>query len=359
MVILSDCLTNKVDEGCLKVANNLAKRLKKEDEGITIISFDRKPDYSDVHMSLNKLFLNKHLYALLFKTKEPVLYIPFASNTTASCLRTFILSVYSGKRITVLFALRHKMNCVATFFLKLSGAKVIALSKDSYRFYKCAVKNQVFYLKTGIDTTRFIPVDEKRKKLLRAKYHIPTDKQVVLHVGHLKNGRNVDKLIGINKQFYIILVVSSVTKSESDNVIRAMLENRGSITIIDFYLPSIQEIYQLADVYLFPVQEIENCIDIPLSVMEAAACNLPIVTTEYGELATFKNQDAFIFIADLSPNSLNCALKEALSKTKVDNRQAVLEYDWKNSINNLQKIIKSGDKNDGKKSCFDRFGWLR
>ena len=66
MVILSDCLTNKVDEGCLKVANNLAKRLKKEDEGITIISFDRKPDYSDVHMSLNKLFLNrKDIFAAL------------------------------------------------------------------------------------------------------------------------------------------------------------------------------------------------------------------------------------------------------------------------------------------------------
>ena len=339
MVVLSDCLTNKIDEGCLKVASSLAERLKKEDKSTTIISFDRRPDYSDVHMSLNKLFLNKRLCTLLFKTKEPVLYIPFASNTTVSCLRTFILSVYSRKRLAVLFALRYKMNFMAKLFLKLSGAKVIALSKESYQFYEHVVKNRAFYLKTGIDTEKFIPVDEKRKKLLRVKYHIPTSKLVVLHVGHLKSGRNVDKLIGINKQFHIILVVSSVTESEKDNVIRTMLENRGDITIIDSYLQKVQEIYQLADVYLFPVQEIENCIDVPLSVMEAAACNLPIVTTEYGELATFKSQDGFLFIDDLSPDSLNSALRKVLSKTRVNNRKAVLEYDWDNSINNLRRII--------------------
>ena len=65
MVVLSDCLTNKVDEGCLKVANNLTKRLKMADKSTTIISFDRKPEYSDIHLSLNKLFLNKELYRLL------------------------------------------------------------------------------------------------------------------------------------------------------------------------------------------------------------------------------------------------------------------------------------------------------
>ena len=81
------------------------------------------------------------------------------------------------------------------------------------------------------------------------------------------------------------------------------------LTIIDTYLRNVQEVYQLADVYLFPVQEIENCIDIPLSVLEAASCNLPIVTTEYGELASFIGQEGFLFTADLSSNSLNEALE--------------------------------------------------
>ena len=243
MIVLSECLTNKIDEGCLKVANSLTKRLKKADASTMVISFERKPDYSDIHMSLNKFFLNKRLCEIMHQEKEPVLYIPFASNTTASCLRTFILSFFSRRKEGVLFALRYQMNPLAKLFLILSGAKVIALSEASYQFYKKIVGNRAFYLKTGIDTETFVPVDDKKKILLREKYHIPTNKQVVLHVGHLKGGRNVDKLAEINNQYHIILVVSSVTESEKDSSIRTLLENRGNVTIIDSYLQSIQEIY--------------------------------------------------------------------------------------------------------------------
>ena len=94
-----------------------------------VISFERKPDYSDIHMSLNKFFLNERLCEIMHQKKEPVLYIPFASNTTASCLRTFILSFFSRRKEGVLFALRYQMNPLAKLFLILSGAKVIALSE--------------------------------------------------------------------------------------------------------------------------------------------------------------------------------------------------------------------------------------
>ena len=110
---------------------------------------------------------------------------------------------------------------------------------------------------------------------------------------------------------------------------------------------NVQEVYQLADVYLFPVQEIENCIDIPLSVLEAASCNLPIVTTEYGELASFIGQEGFLFTADLSSNSLNEALETMISKAEVNNRQAVLEYDWRHSVDKLQRMIEAGDEIHG------------
>ena len=345
MVVLSDCLTNKVDEGCLKVANNLTKRLKMADKSTTIISFDRKPEYSDIHLSLNKLFLNKELYRLLNRKRESILYIPFASNTFASCLRIWILSLLSKSNIAVIFALRFQMNVLAKLLLLLSRAKVVALSEASYHFYEKIVGERAVYLKTGIDTEKFTPIPQNRKKALREKYNIPLDKKVVLHVGHLKSGRNVDKLSEIDKQYHIVLVVSSVTEAEKDNSIRKMLEKRGNVTIIDSYLENIQEIYQLSDVYLFPVQEVENCIDVPLSVLEAASCDLPIVTTEYGELTSFKNQEGFFFIYDLSPFSLNKALDKMIHKTDINNRHVVLEYDWKYSVDILQRMIKSGDKN--------------
>lgn len=338
MLVLSDCLTSKIDEGCLKVANSLTKRLKKSSDNTIIVSYDRKPDYSDEHMATNKLFLNPKLLMLVHSNK-PVMYIPFASNTTASCVRCLILSIFSGHKLNVLFVLRFPMKPFAKACLKLSGAKVIALSEASYQFYRNIVGSKAFYLKTGIDLKKFIPVTSEQKKVIRQKYNIPEDKKVLLHVGHLKAGRNIDKLYGVDKKFHVVLVVSSVTKAEKDAELRAKLESRGDITIIDSYLENVQEVYQMADVYLFPVQEVENCIDVPLSVLEAAACNIPIVTTEYGELASFRGKDGFCFIDDFSSDVLNAALSTMSEKKDVDTRLAVKDYDWDCSIQKLQKWL--------------------
>jgi len=54
--------------------------------------------------------------------------------------------------------------------------------------------------------------------------------------------------------------------------------------IIDEYVPNIEEIYNLADCYVFPTFKRHNCIDMPLSVMEAMACNIPVISTKFGGL---------------------------------------------------------------------------
>ncbi|WP_419169407.1 glycosyltransferase [Negativibacillus massiliensis] len=337
MVIISDCLTEKIDEGCLKVANSLSKRLQ-EQAAATIISFNRKPNYSDVHLKLNKLFLNLSLWRIIRKYSEEVLYIPFASNTLASAARTFVLSLFSPKRTSVLFVMRFPMSKMTKLLLKLSRARIVALSKESYDFYIEQIGQQVIYLKTGIDTSRFHPVCEEEKEQLKKKYGIPLDEQVVLHVGHLKAGRNVDKLAGIDKQYHVITVVSSVTEAEKDASIRTLLKSRASTTLIEDYIPNIEEIYQMADVYVFPVEKPLNCIDVPLSVLEAAACNVPVVTTRYGELKNFEGKDGFLFVDTVSEMSLNSAIKEVIKTKKYDVRGAVMDYDWAYSIEKLTAL---------------------
>ena len=273
MIILSDCITEKVDEGCLKVANNLIKKIKEKNPDTLVISYKNKPKYSDLHLKLNKLFLNVSLLSVIREKRETLLYIPFASNTMASIVRTCVLSRMARGKVKVLFAVRFSMNKVAKKILQKSNAQIIALSKESYEFYSTEIGANVIYLKTGVDTSRFVPVGIEKKKELREKYKVDQNKKVLLHVGHLKMGRNVDKLLNISEDYHILLVVSSVT--EIDLQLKQKLNERSNITIFDMYLEHIEEIYQMADVYLFPVQERENCIDIPLSVLEAAACNIP------------------------------------------------------------------------------------
>ena len=50
MLIISNSLTEKVDEGCLKVTYNLIKRLKKSHGGAFVITYERKSELSDRYM---------------------------------------------------------------------------------------------------------------------------------------------------------------------------------------------------------------------------------------------------------------------------------------------------------------------
>lgn len=337
MVILSDCFTEKVDEGCLKVANSLAKKIKNKYPDTTIVSYERKAELSDIHLNLNKLFLNKNLISIIRKKNDPILYIPFASNTTASALRTCVLSFFAKNRVKVIFSLRHSMNNATKWLLKISRAEIIALSKDSYDFFLREIGGKCTYLTTGVDTEKFSPVDSDKKKELKKKFNIAEDKKVLLHVGHLKSGRNVDKLLNVSEKYHVVLVVSSVTEHEKEADLREKLNNRPNTTIIDTYLENIEEVYQMADVYLFPVQQAENCIDVPLSVLEAASCNIPIVSTEYGELKAFIGQPGFKFLKTLEEKELNDALDE-MSGKYTENYLCVKAYDWNYSIENLLKV---------------------
>jgi glycosyltransferase involved in cell wall biosynthesis len=342
MIIVSDCLTSKQDEGCLKMATRLAVRMKEAFPETMIITYDRTSGLSDRHMHLNKLFINRRLISLLRKTAAPVLYIPFASNTTASMVRVLILSIFVKQKVNVLFALKYQLNKISITILKSSRANVIVLSNESFEYYKSLIGKRAIYLKTGIDTEQFIPAGPDLKRALKSKYQIPENMRVVLHVGHLKTGRNLDLLQRLDERYFVLIVASSVT--EKDPALRARLERRPNTKIIDTYIENIQEVYQLSDVYLFPVTAGENCIDIPLSVLEAAACNIPVVTTPYGELKELIHAPGFYPLDTCSDSEVESLVDAAVHNKSINMREAVLDYDWSKSVKVLESIGRSNEQ---------------
>ena len=333
MIIISDCFSEKIDEGCLKVANSLARRIKEKDPDTILLSYGRESDKSDIHIKLNKFFINRQLKKLIREKNDKVLYVPFASNTFGSAVRLFVLSKMT-KDLKTVFCLRYPMDSKTTVLLKRSGAEILALSKESYNYYKKTVGN-VRYIKTGVDTEKFRSVSLDKKNDLRKKYNIDVNKKVILHVGHLKSGRNVDKLLNIPDDYQILLVVSSVTEKESD--LRKKLSEKANITIIDQYIENIEEVYQMSDIYFFPVTESENCIDIPLSVMEAASCNIPVATTPYGEIKELIDKKGFYRIDSFETNSLGSLFTDILESGECDVRKWILDYDWDRSIETILK----------------------
>lgn len=336
MIILSNCLAEIVDEGFIKVANSLAWQIKTQYPETTVISYERRASRADVHMQLGKLLLTPALISLLRKKQEPVLFIPVSSNGTGTVVKLWLLSLANGGRVRALFALTHPMNGIGRFFLRHSGAGILVLSAEAEEFYREIVGDRVTRIKTGVDLRKFCPVAPEKKRFLREKYGLPQDKCLVLHVGHLKPGRNLSCLSRLEEDCHGVLVLSSTTQHQRDSQLRQLLQARDNVTILDTYLPDIQELYQLADVYLFPVQTEGACIDLPLSVLEAAACGTKVVCTDYGALKEFRGKPGFWFPDTFADSSLNEWIRTAAAD-KENPRSAVAEYDWNHGVKELSE----------------------
>jgi len=155
-----------------------------------------------------------------------------------------------------------------------------------------SIKSSILPLWTDLNRFRLI-ADSSTKSALRRKYKLPEDKFIISHMGHLNIGRNLHSLIPLQSKEVQIVVVSS-TSTPKDALgpedIRTDLEKNG-IIILDHYIDDIAEIYQLSDVYIFPVKAINSSIGMPLSILEARACGIKVLTTDFGSIKSFMGDD--------------------------------------------------------------------
>ncbi|HYC72424.1 MAG TPA: glycosyltransferase [Opitutaceae bacterium] len=151
------------------------------------------------------------------------------------------------------------------------------------------------------DRARFRPADAPARAALRARWGLAADRPVVLHVGHIKENRNLGCLVAAQRSGrYQVLIVGSESESRPGPW-RQELEAAGCRVHTQF-LPEIEEIYQLADVYAFTVRATAaglyprdydeiGVIDFPLSVLEARSTGLPVVSTRHDALEHFLASD--------------------------------------------------------------------
>lgn len=327
MIILSNCLTDAADEGCRKVVRSLVRRIKKAESGTLVVSCGSHSKLEDRWIPVNKLMVSGDLAALLRQRQEPLLYLPAPAKMRSTAVRLFVLSWYARWGLRVILPMEFPVDPLSGWLIRASKAQIIALSQAAWQHYRQALGAGVHYLRTGVDTDRFSPVAPAKKRELRKKYGLPEDKPIVLHVGHLQEGRNIGWLTGISEGLQVVLVVSTQTADQQDRQLRDRLEGRPNIRILDSFLPDIEEIYQLSDVYFFPVEQAGHCIDVPLSALEAAACGIPVAATPYGELKELLGQEGFYRVESFEPEKLNALLRRLCREGKSP-RESVMKYNW-------------------------------
>lgn len=302
ILFISEALSAPFDEGLKNVAFSLYAQLNKKSDALTVTNMENDVDEDNIlKIRLNRLFLNYKLRRCIKKfSPHVILYFPESSVTIASFLRAKILKIMGRTSgLAVLGSQYRKYSPVQKFILRnlLKPDLLLLLGKsDEYYFKKNGFNVKI--LPPAVDTEKYSPSTTEEKWEIRSGFNIPREKFVILHVGHIKVKRNIECLMEVQKiDKAQVVIVGSTSLGMEEDVKNKLIE--AGIIVIDKYVPDICKIYKMSDLYIFPVKCETEAIEMPLSVLEAMACNLPIITTRFRGLREhFEEDEGFRYFDD-------------------------------------------------------------
>ncbi len=254
------------------------------------------------------------------------------SPTAIGLLVAWVLSLAYRRARTVVSAPHPSAEVFSRWLTSFRPDLVLAQAHESeQRFRACGYR--VAFLPNGVDTERFTPTSTEGRRRLREKYGVG-DQFVILHVGSPKRARNVQMLGQLQRPGRQVLIVGRPSDPPDGETVEA-LQRAGCLVWSD-YFEDIQEIYALSDCYVFPAYDHRACIETPLSVLEALACNLPVVSTPFGALPRVVPAGEGIVYAQ-TPEAFEEAVATFESgHVRPDSRRLVLHLSWTNLARQLE-----------------------
>lgn len=328
--VFTEDLATPLDEGVKKFTASVARALTREHNValLTTTGDDVLPEARRV--CAPRSLLSPHLRSALRDHRPAiVLYVARSSTTFMSFLRTRLLKAYYPRATVVLVGLQPRVLAPwQRVIARLLAPDAILVQSRETESYLSGLGFRVRLLPSGVDLDTFCPVDPSRRRELRALYRLRDDVPVVLHVGHLQRRRGVQVLSDLARtgRCQVLLVASSSTTREVELVDKL---RRDGVIVLGAFLPHVEHLYQLADCYVFPCDSTDNSIEVPLSVLEALACDLPVVAMRFGGLPDFypnAAEDALVLV-DSRAELIDHALRRCQAGGG-DARRLVLDHSW-------------------------------
>jgi glycosyltransferase involved in cell wall biosynthesis len=257
-----------------------------------------------------------------------------------------IISLYCRNVKTIISIMHPHFSTSKHLIYFIKPDLTLVQSNEMENMFK-AMKCRTEFLPVGsVDIVRFNPKLKEKKNELRDKYGVDKDKFVLLHVGSIKRGRNVLLLKELqgrnNNQVVIVGPVSTGTHQE----VLHQLEEAGCI-VWRKYFENIEKIYALSDCYVFPVlppqrgimgETVSDSIEMPLSVLEAMSCNLPVISTRFGALHRIFDASDGLFFVDKDDDFIAILESIKYNNIIIKTREKVAPYSWDNIGKKLEEI---------------------
>lgn len=307
------------DEGTRKFANYL-------DRGLSSC-------HKVLHLPVNNVF-SLDFWRKIYKFNPDIIH-----HTPGPTLKSFVFSkllkLHCPKARVIMSVMHPAINPSLEWLVPLLRPHLLLVQSQDVAMRLARLGCTTYFVPSGVNIERFRPLPEKMKEELKRKYGLENN-FVILHVGSITTRRNVTLLKSLQDELDIqAVVLGSLSVPAESDVLHTLSEAR--VKIIMKYLENIEEIYALADCYIFPVFDRRASIDIPLTVLEAMACNLPVITTRFGGLPyIFKEGDGLMYV-DKPKDFVRRLYEVRIGNVNVDTRGKVLPYRWSNVVTRVEK----------------------
>ena len=318
------------------------------DEGMTKTSYYINRELSKNHntlpLDLRKVASKSFWRELREFNPQVVHYIHGSSIKSFILLK--IISLYCRNAKTIISMMLPRLSISKHLIYFIKPYLTLVQSNEMESMFKAMKCRTDFRPMGGVDVVRFNPKLKEKKSELRDKYGVDKDKFVLLHVGSIKRGRNVlllKELQGRNNNQ--VVIVSPVSIGVHQEVLH-QLEEAGCI-IWRKYFENVEDIYALSDCYVFPVlppqrgimgETVPDSIEMPLSVLEAMACNLQVITTKFGALPRIFEEGNGLFFADSADDFIVALESIKCNNIAIKTREKVLHYSVDNIGKELEEI---------------------
>lgn len=196
-------------------------------------------------------------------------------------------------------------------------------------------KTKMVVISNGVDDSLFFPVTQQQRLSLRKKYDLDLKKKLVLFVGRLVPKKGFKLVMDANSNEYEILFVGTGEVTES------MRQTSGLRFLGPKSQEELAEFYQLSDVLVLP----SHGEGYPLSIKEALASGLPVITTfEHSSLTNLIGK--LVYLVDQSVPQIKTAIHKVLKnessqKFDVERKRYLEKFSWNNNFSELNKVYQS------------------
>ncbi|MDP4020895.1 MAG: glycosyltransferase family 4 protein [Candidatus Adlerbacteria bacterium] len=216
-----------------------------------------------------------------------------------------------------------------------ASAKILTLNDrvEQFLLKKGISSSKLVQFVNGVDAELFHPANREQKKKLRAKLHLAQNKKVVLFVGRFVPKKGFHKLLAIQNDTYQFVFCGG-TKPPS--------APKNAVFLGTMPHEDTAQVYQAANIFVLP-SEGEG---FPLSVQEAMASGLPVITTnDIG----YKRYGFDINCVCLIDNPTSSSVEKAIDEILNDERRmeamsrysreyALAHFSWPIVINALEAL---------------------